>query len=58
MQWQLIRPKKKLLYSRESLNAEGYYKETPRHSISPIKELGDFQGRKRSAAISGGYNFL
>lgn len=58
MQWQLIRPKKKLLYSRESLNSQGYYRETPRHSISPIKELGDFQGRRRAGARMGENNFL
>ncbi|XP_011409567.2 PREDICTED: catenin alpha-2-like [Amphimedon queenslandica] len=59
MQWQLIRPpKKKLMYSRESLNSQGYYRETPRHSISPIKELGDFKGRERAGARMGENDFL
>ena len=44
MQWQLTSPKKKLLYSRESLNTHGIYHETPKTSVSPIKALGDFKG--------------
>lgn len=40
-------PKKKLLYSRESLteNDNSSHYHGPRHSvISPIKELGNFRG--------------
>ena len=48
-------PKKKLLYSRESLveNDESTHYRGPRHSvISPIKELGNFRGIENDEAIS------
>ena len=42
-----MKPKKRLLYSRESLVQSGeIYKETPRNKeASPIMQLGEFRGR-------------